>query len=607
MMDTNLLSDVVAYSAQVACVVAIGGALAAIVRIDAAGVRYFYWRALLALCLALPWLQVRQTVAPVMASAPAIQVVSSPGRVSVAADAVAIPTASVDWVALVGWVLVAGIVIRLAGVGLGFWRLRRLRTEGYLAPLCDPHDDVQQLVRARAEIRYVSSGQPVTFGFRRPVVLLPEILRAQSADIRRVVLCHELFHVRRHDWVWVVAEEVVRAVFWFHPAVLWLISRVRLAREEVVDELTVLATSERRAYMEALLVFADARAQAPAAAFARRRHLFRRMVLISKEAVMSSRQVVLSSAAMAVIVAVASWYAVSTFPLTQVVAAQGRSGGPSPAAVTNEAGPLERQAKPITPENPIPRRTFSVVPQNPSDSTTDAVVVGVRIVVDRLGRVAEARSLGQDARGRAFVQGFSAARGGAAGAGATQQGIAPPSESFLKAAMDAVRLWQYDPPADGPITFDVTFAFMPGAEPRMLSHGGAMFIGNAVGGFVPPPPRPPPPPPSPLAPPPPPPPPPPGLEGAVRVGGSLQIPQKVKHVAPVYPPVAQSARVQGVVIVEVIIDRDGRVGYSRVLRSIPLLDQAALDAVNQWEFTPTLLNGAPVPVIMTATVQFSLS
>ena len=92
---------------------------------------------------------------------------------------------------------------------------------------------------------------------------------------------------------------------------------------------------------------------------------------------------------------------------------------------------------------------------------------------------------------------------------------------------------------------------------------------------------------------------------AIRVGGNVGQPQKVKHVAPVYPPIAQSARVQGVVIVEAIIDREGRVGYSRILRSIPLLDQAALDAVKQWEFTQTHLNGAPVPVIMTVTVQFA--
>jgi protein TonB len=82
---------------------------------------------------------------------------------------------------------------------------------------------------------------------------------------------------------------------------------------------------------------------------------------------------------------------------------------------------------------------------------------------------------------------------------------------------------------------------------------------------------------------------------------------KTKHVAPVYPPLAQSAGVQGVVILEVIIGPDGKVQDSRVLRSIPLLDQAAVESVQQWEFTPTLLNGSPVPVIMTVTVQFTLS
>jgi protein TonB len=66
-------------------------------------------------------------------------------------------------------------------------------------------------------------------------------------------------------------------------------------------------------------------------------------------------------------------------------------------------------------------------------------------------------------------------------------------------------------------------------------------------------------------------------------------------------------RVQGLVIVEATIGRDGRVTEARLLRSIPMLDQAALDAVNQWEFTPTLLNGVPVPVIMTLTVNFTLS
>jgi protein TonB len=81
---------------------------------------------------------------------------------------------------------------------------------------------------------------------------------------------------------------------------------------------------------------------------------------------------------------------------------------------------------------------------------------------------------------------------------------------------------------------------------------------------------------------------------------------RVKNVNPVYPSIAQSARVQGVVIIEATIGVDGRVQDTKVLRSIPLLDQAAVDAVRQWTYTPTLLNGVPVPVIMTVTVNFTL-
>ena len=82
---------------------------------------------------------------------------------------------------------------------------------------------------------------------------------------------------------------------------------------------------------------------------------------------------------------------------------------------------------------------------------------------------------------------------------------------------------------------------------------------------------------------------------------------KTKDASPVYPQIAVISRVQGVVIIEATIGVDGTVQEARVLRSIPLLDSAALDAVKQWEFTPTLLNGEPVPVIMTVTVQFTLA
>jgi len=101
--------------------------------------------------------------------------------------------------------------------------------------------------------------------------------------------------------------------------------------------------------------------------------------------------------------------------------------------------------------------------------------------------------------------------------------------------------------------------------------------------------------------------PPPPPQQAIRVGGQIKEPKKLKHVAPTYPEIAKQARVQGVVILECTISPQGKVTDVKILRGIPLLDQAAVSAVRQWVYTPTLLNGVPVPVIMTVTVNFKLS
>jgi len=97
------------------------------------------------------------------------------------------------------------------------------------------------------------------------------------------------------------------------------------------------------------------------------------------------------------------------------------------------------------------------------------------------------------------------------------------------------------------------------------------------------------------------------VQQPVRVGGQIKEPKKLKNVPPVYPNIATQARVQGVVILECTISPQGKVTEVKVLRGIPLLDQAAIDAVEQWVYTPTLLNGVPVPVIMTVTVNFKRS
>jgi len=92
----------------------------------------------------------------------------------------------------------------------------------------------------------------------------------------------------------------------------------------------------------------------------------------------------------------------------------------------------------------------------------------------------------------------------------------------------------------------------------------------------------------------------------VRVGGDIRQPTKVQDRKPVYPADAQAERVQGVVIIEALIDESGSVVNARILRSIPMLDQASLAAVSGWRFTPTNVNGRPVGVLMTVTVNFAL-
>jgi protein TonB len=104
----------------------------------------------------------------------------------------------------------------------------------------------------------------------------------------------------------------------------------------------------------------------------------------------------------------------------------------------------------------------------------------------------------------------------------------------------------------------------------------------------------------------PPPPPPVKATGPLKPGGDIAMPRKIHHVAPVYPPMAASARVEGTVVIEAIISTTGTVQDARVVNSVPLLDAAALEAVRQWVFTPTRLNNVPVPVILTVKVEFKL-
>jgi periplasmic protein TonB len=113
--------------------------------------------------------------------------------------------------------------------------------------------------------------------------------------------------------------------------------------------------------------------------------------------------------------------------------------------------------------------------------------------------------------------------------------------------------------------------------------------GGILGGFV----TAPPPSPAPVAP--------------VRVGGDISAPRLIHRVAPEYPPIAVSALIEGIVILEATVDASGAVQDTRVLRSHSVLEEAAVEAVRQWRYEPLLLNGTPTPFVLTVTVSFGLA
>jgi TonB family protein len=255
------------------------------------------------------------------------------------------------------------------------------------------------------------------------------------------------------------------------------------------------------------------------------------------------------------------------------VAGQGARGA-APPAPGSDIGPLEKRANPITPENPLPRRLSFVTPLYPSEAAGSglALTLTVKATLGPQGRVDEAR-----------VTGYRLESPGTPGIAVLVE-LRP---VFAKAATDAVRQWIYDSPADPPISLYVQVKFVPDAESSIVWHDALPPpVATAVASAALPPP--------------------PAIPGAIRVGGNIAPPKKIKDVKPVYPPIAASAKVTGIVIIEATIGADGRVVDARVVRSIPLLDQAAVDAVRQWEFTPTLLNGVPTPIIMSVTVNFQL-
>ena len=328
-------------------------------------------------------------------------------------------------------------------------RLSRLTRRLPAAETTDEVDALQAELGTRARVHFAPGlAQPVTFGVAPAVVLLPAALRDASPEQRTAVLCHELLHVQRRDWPWVLVEEAVLALLWFHPAVWWLVGELQLAREQVVDRLTVAATGARRAYMDALFSAADAPSAPPLlAGFLRRRHLARRLIALTEEVVMSRARLAVGGVLVLGVLLGSGAAAVAAWPL---------------AAAQVSTAPGEAAAAPG--QLAVAHREAIDVPGGLSQELTSATIL-LDLVVDAQGEVTSVRPVSFAMRNDAhrdvvsvtdvktvvaMLREIATTGDRRRAARRRRAAIARDLDLMLKAASSALMQWRFAPPAAAP-------------------------------------------------------------------------------------------------------------------------------------------------------------
>ena len=309
---TLTVSNLAAYSIQLAVLVAVALITTRLVRLRTPRPSLLFWQSAVAVSLLLPFAgwQDRSTNQLLELSAT---------FVSTSTPVAVLATRGIDVTQWLLFAIAAGMAARLLWLGLGFVRLRAIIAHAVPAPSLDAMAaELSASLSARASLAVTDAiGTPATVGVRRAIVLLPRRVLDLPPAVQRAVIAHELVHVRRRDWLHTIAEECWCAALWFHPAARIVALRLSLARETIVDEITIRATRDRRAYAEALLAFSNPQPHVPAITPLIGRHsLSQRIALIAEEEVMSRFRMLASAVLAFTLSGAAVTAAVTTFPLT---------------------------------------------------------------------------------------------------------------------------------------------------------------------------------------------------------------------------------------------------------------------------------------------------
>lgn len=496
-------------------------------------------------------------------TAPVLPVLTRAVSTTVTIEGVAVPLSShrayltrADMAQLLAGTILAGIALRLLWLLLGGLRLRRFSQRAFesAAPAAAAELEAELGVTPRYIVQPANCG-PWTFGIFRPTIALPSTFGGLASPVQRSVLCHELLHVQRRDVVAAFAEELMVTALWFHPWAWLLRARIRVAREQAVDARAVTMLGSRSDYVKCL-VDMSGHDLAPhlsqsAAGMLRPRELRARIDALLEGTHMSSRRAAVGAALLLSVMAGTGLLAAGIFPL--------RVGGNLETVVHAPGQHVNLDRVFSRAQSPVPasgaRRQISMTP---AEYPREALARGIRgqvtvdITVSPAGDVTTASVVGGPSELR--DAGFAIAMGLKYEAG--------PSTTAGRVG----------------VQFEIDRASWGVRVVEMRSSGAVSSQAPTDADWT----------------------------AALRIGGDMRPPKKIKNVDPDYPAVARAARVQGVVMLEARVDEAGNVSDTRALRSIPLLDQAAIAAVKQWKYEPPLLNGAPTAVVLTVTVNFTL-
>ena len=565
-------ANFLSYCLQVILLVVAGTALPALFRLRAPRVLLAYWQGLLVACLMLPLVQTWKS--------PAVASSLADGTVSISFRGVPAGTAEVhSWLyPLIAGVLLAGMLVRLAWLALGLSKLQAIRRA---AQAFDPLPDGVRELESRIGVSpawYLSPGleSPATFGIRPPSILLPERFPALNEAFQRAIAGHEMLHVARRDWILNLVEELILTVFWFHPAVAWVVNRIRLSREQTVDAEVVRLIDARKPYLRALLEIATGGpgpALGAAPTFLKERQLAHRIELLVKEVTMSKPRLFLSLTAIIGLLMLAGVVGVWAFPLR------------APAQAAAGSQPAENETPPFTPAEiqPVTR----VRPVYPLEAKKAGIQgnVKLRVTINKDGSVMDIQVLSGNPQ-------------------------------LVKAALEAVRQWRYSPSKVVRVTIVIVdFTLKEGVGPGPGKGGGVSGgvgggVSSGVGGGVSG-----------------------GVSGGVgggvssgvgggvsggvaggvlsgrvySVGGDVSAPIPTYKPDPPYTKEAKAAKLEGTVTLSIIVGVDGAVADVKVIKPFDKgLTENAVETIKTWKFKPAMKAGKPVPCKVMVEVSFKM-